>query len=106
MEDGGDYGGSEDEPDEGDAFEEPIEVADHGSSRQMMSRELSAGEGLSFSGLWYRTGCFGDGRAAGGVLTRSGAGNILRGEEGDWKLRAIQKSAGARQVADLKFVHC
>ena len=33
MDDGGDYGGSEDEPDEGDAFEEPVEVADHGSSR-------------------------------------------------------------------------
>jgi len=72
----------------------------------MMSREVSAGEGRAFSGLWYRRGCFGDGRTAGRVLTGSGAGNILRGEEGDGKLRAIQKSAGARQVADLKFVRC
>ena len=45
VEDGSDHGGGENEPDDGDALEEPVESVSHGDPRRMMSGEVSAGEG-------------------------------------------------------------
>ena len=54
VEGGGDDGGGEDEPDDGDAFEEPIYGMQHEISREILSLGLSARRGDS---LWAeRTG--------------------------------------------------
>lgn len=90
MENGGDHGRGEDEPDNGDAFEEPVDGLQHEISKENIVSGVIGAEREFLEGrkdrydvritIW-KLGALQSMRRKAFVLTRVGVGNILRGEE-------------------------